>query len=169
VSLPVHSHRSVDVFVVDTPRAAGVALAAPRSDAESTHVLCRHSDETLRDFSQRVQRRIARIQHTRRVHSLWYVVGAEAATADGELPLLGALLPLLDAEASLTVVAPGSLQSELFEGIDSVLQRRPHDLTVHAQLYASTPPPSSSRAQADRLGGWFSAGSHAKSARAYVE
>ena len=151
VSHPVHSQRSVDVFVVDTPRAAGVALGVPRTDAESTHVLCRHSDETPRDFSQRVQRRLARISHTRRVRSLWYVVGADVATADGELPLLGSLLPLLDTEANLTVVGPDSRQTVLFEGIDSVLRRQPHDhdLTVRAQLYADserTAPRSSVRA-----------------------
>jgi len=174
VSHPLHSHRSVDVFVVDTPSAAGVAFGAPRTDAESTHVLCRHADEAPREFSERVLRRIERIRLTRGVRALWYVVGADVGTSSSALPLLGRLLPLLDAEATLTVVGPGSLQSLLFAGIDSVLQRGQHDLTVRAELYAdgersqarSAPrasrghanglPSSSGRAAAaSRLGGWF--------------
>lgn len=171
----IHSQRSVDVVVVDTHGAAAVALGVPRTDAESTHVLCRHSDETPRDFSARVRRRIERIRQTRPVRSLWYVVGSDVVTAaNGALPLLGILLPLLDAEATLTVVGPDSQQRVLFEGIDRILQRRPDDLTVRAELYAdperssrsSRPsrahtgaslPPSSSRAGAAhaRVGGWF--------------
>ena len=171
----IHSQRSVDVVVVDTHSAAAVALGVPRTDAESTHVLCRHSDETPRDFSARVRRRIERIRQTRPVRSLWYVVGSDVvAAANGALPLLGTLLPLLDAEATLTVVGPDSQQRLLFEGIDRLLQRRPDDLTVRAELYSdperttrtrpsrahtgASLPPSSSRAgasHAGRVGGWF--------------
>jgi len=175
VTQSVHSQRSVDVFIVDTPSAAGVALGAPRTGAESTHVLCRHADETPRQFGERVQRRIERIRMTRCVRSLWYVVGADVTTSNGALPLLGTILPLLDADATLTVVGPGSRQSTLFEGIDSVLRDQPCDLTVRAELYAdgerplprgagrasrghASGAPPSSRAgapQASRLGGWF--------------
>ena len=37
---------------------------------------------------------------------------------------------------NLTVVGPGSQQSELFEWIDSVMQRRPSGVTVRAHLYS---------------------------------
>jgi hypothetical protein len=130
-----NAHRSVEVFVVDTPRAANVALGAARADAESTHVLCRHVDESTPDFTRRVLRRIDRIQRSRRVRSLWYVVGSEAARARRPLPLLQSLLPLLEGGSSLTVVGPGSHQSAVFEWIDSLLHRR-SNVTVRAQLYA---------------------------------
>lgn len=130
-----NAHRSVEVFVVDTPRAANVALGAARADAESTHVLCRHPDESTPDFTRRVLRRIDRIQRSRRVRSLWYVVGSEAARARRPLPLLQSLLPLLENGSSLTVVGPGSHQSAVFEWIDSILHRRAN-VTVRAQLYA---------------------------------
>lgn len=190
MSHTVHSQRSVDVVVVDTPRAAGVALGTPRTDAESTHVLCRHADETPREFGARVRRRLERIRLTRCVRSLWYVVGTDVTTSTSALPLLGTLLPLLDTEATLTVVGPGSHQSILFEGIESVLQRRPDDLTVRAELYADSEralPRSGSRAtraaasgssatsragHPARHGGWFpvDTGSHhaPDSVRAYV-
>lgn len=190
MSHTVHSQRSVDVVVVDTPRAAGVALGTPRTDAESTHVLCRHADETPREFGARVRRRLERIRLTRCVRSLWYVVGTDVTTGGSALPLLGTLLPLLDTEATLTVVGPGSQQSLLFEGIESVLQRRPDDLTVRAELYSDTEralprsalrpsrSATSSASVAPRAGhhgrhsGWFpvDAGSHhaPDSVRAYV-
>src|SRR5262245_55578388 len=50
----LNASRSVEVFVVDTPRAANVALGVARADAESTHVLCRHRDESTPDFTRRV-------------------------------------------------------------------------------------------------------------------
>lgn len=176
MSHTVHSKRSVDVVVVDTPRAAGVALGTPRTDAESTHVLCRHTDETPREFGARVRRRLERIRLTRAVRSLWYVVGTDVTTSTSALPLLGTLLPLLDADATLTVVGPGSRQSVLFEGIESVLQRRPNDLTVRAELYADTErvPRSGLRASraSHRQDGWFpvDAGNHGApdSVRAYM-
>jgi len=133
----VNAHRSVEVFVVDTPRAANVALGAARADAESTHVLCRHVDESTPDFARRVLRRIDRIQRSRRVRSLWYVVGSEAARARRPLPLLQSLLPLLESGSSLTVVGPGSHQAAVFEWIDSILRRR-SNVTVRAQLYADS-------------------------------
>jgi hypothetical protein len=133
----VNAHRSVEVFVVDTPRAANVALGAARADAESTHVLCRHVDESTPDFTRRVLRRIDRIQRSRRVRSLWYVVGSEAARARRPLPLLQSLLPLLESGSSLTVVGPGSHQAAVFEWIDSILRRR-SNVTVRAQLYADS-------------------------------
>jgi hypothetical protein len=178
VSDTFHSQRSVDVVIVDTPRAAGVALGTPRTDVESTHVLCRHADETPREFGARVRRRLERIRLTRCVRSLWYVVGTDVTSSTSALPLLGTLLPLLDKEATLTVVGPGSRQSVLFEGIESVLQRRPDDLTVRAELYADGDralPRSAMRAgrsgHSSRHGGWFpvDTGSHAPdSVRAYV-
>lgn len=132
-----NAHRSVEVFVVDTPRAANVALGAARADAESTHVLCRHEDESTPDFTRRVLRRIDRIQRSRRVRSLWYVVGSEAARARRPLPLLQSLLPLLESGSSLTVVGPGSHQGAVFEWIDAILRRR-SNVTVRAQLYADS-------------------------------
>ena len=134
VSLP-NANRSVEVFVVDTPRAAHVALGVARADAESTHVLCRHVDESTPDFTRRVLRRIERIQKSRGVRSLWYVVGSDAARSRCSLPLLQSLLPLLESGASLTVVGPGSHQSAVFQWIDSILHRR-ENVTVRAQLYA---------------------------------
>lgn len=132
-----NANRSVEVFVVDTPRAANVALGVARADAESTHVLCRHQDESTPDFTRRVLRRIDRIQRSRRVRSLWYVVGSEAARARNALPLLQSLLPLLESGSSLTVVGPGSHQSAVFEWIESILHRRAN-VTVRAQLYADS-------------------------------
>jgi hypothetical protein len=132
-----NAHRSVEVFVVDTPRAANVALGVVRADAESTHVLCRHLDESTPDFTRRVLRRIDRIQKSRRVRALWYVVGSEAARGRCSLPLLQSLLPLLEGGSSLTVVGPGSHQSAVFEWIDSIMHRR-ENVTVRAQLYADS-------------------------------
>jgi hypothetical protein len=137
VSLANAHHRSVEVFVVDTPRAANVALGVARADAESTHVLCRHPDESTPDFTRRVLRRIDRIQRSRRVRSLWYVVGSDGARARCSLPLLQSLLPMLESGSSLTVVGPGSHQSAVFEWIDSILRRR-SNVTVRAQLYADS-------------------------------
>lgn len=97
----------VDVYVVDVPSVAGVALGAPRTDAESTHVLCRHEDEATPDFIRRVLRRIARIQRDRRLRSLSYVVGPEAAR-EGSAPLLHWLIPQLESGTRLTVVGPDS-------------------------------------------------------------
>jgi hypothetical protein len=125
----------VDVLVVDTPRAFGTTLGAPSADAECTHVLCRHMDETTREFSTRVLRRIQRIQQTRRVRTLCYVIGAESGTArPGRV--LAALLPLLDEGSSLTVAGPRSHQSAVFACIDSAMQRGRDDLTLRAELYA---------------------------------
>ena len=95
------------VYVVDAPSVAGVALGAPRTDAESTHVLCRHEDEATPDFVHRVLRRIARIQRDRHIGSLCYVVGPEAAR-DGSAPPLHSLMQGLRSGTSLTVVGPGS-------------------------------------------------------------
>ena len=133
--LPSLPSRSVDVVVVDTPRAASVALGAPRADAESTHVLCRHRDELTADFMRRVLRRIERIVKNRRVRSLWYVVGTEAARGSSSVRLLGDLLPMLDNGASLTVVGPGSHQGTVFEWIDSIMPRRTSNVAVRARLY----------------------------------
>jgi hypothetical protein len=129
-----HQEQTADVYVVDTPRAAGVALGAARAGAESTHVLCRHADETTADFTRRVLARVARIQRTRRVRALWYVVGESTITRRSST-LLSSLSTLVGEDAHLTVVAPGSQQSELFAWIDSVMQRRASGVTVRAHLY----------------------------------
>jgi hypothetical protein len=132
------------VYVVDAPRAAGVALGTARAGAESTHVLCRHADETTPDFMRRVLARMARLQRHRRVRALWYVVGSDAA-ARRSAPLLASLSKLLSAGASLTVVGPGSHQSALFGWIETVMQGGRHDVVVRAQLYteaADAPRPS---------------------------
>jgi hypothetical protein len=132
------SRRDVDVFVVDTPQALGATLGVPRADAESTHVLCRHIDETTPDFSRRVLRRIQRIQQTRRVRGVCYVVGAGARTTARSEQVLPALVPLLEEGSSLTVVGPSSHQSEVFECIDAAMQFSRDDLTVRAQFYPET-------------------------------
>jgi hypothetical protein len=136
VLLPLSANRSAEVFIVDTPSAAGHALAAARTDAESTHVLCRHADESTPDFTRRVLRRLERIQRGRRVRSLWYVVGAEAAGAAGSALLLAALRPWLESGACLTVVGPGSSQHALFDWIDGIMDSTLNDVSVRAQLYA---------------------------------
>jgi hypothetical protein len=141
------SRRAVDVFVVDTPQNLGATFGVPSSDAESTHVLCRHTDETTPDFSRRVLRRIQRIQQTRRVRALCYVVGAGASTMSRSEQVLPALVPLLEEGSSLTVVGPSSHQSEVFECIDAAMQFSRDDLTVRAQFYPEPEPraPRSSR------------------------
>jgi hypothetical protein len=127
--------RSVDVYVVATPSVAGVALGVPRTDAESTHVLCRHRDEATPDFMSRVLRRIARIRRNWRIGSLCYVVGPEVAR-DGSVPPLHSLMQEMESGTSLTVVGPGSSQGVLFSWIESILQRRHSGVTVKARLYA---------------------------------
>jgi hypothetical protein len=133
------SNRSVDVVVVDTARAAGVALGAPRTDAESTHVLCRHVDETTPDFMSRVLRRVERIQRNRRVRSLWYVGGSDAVDGRSPLPLLQSLAARLEGGGCLTVFGPRSHHEAVFEWVDSVVEQRPANVTVRAQLYPDAP------------------------------
>jgi hypothetical protein len=133
---PSSQHRSIDVFVVDAPSAAGVALGAPRTDAESTHVLCRHGDEATPEFIRRVLRRIARIQSGRRLRSLCYVVGPKASRR-GSARLLQALMQLLDGGTHLTVLRPGDSQGEVYSWIDSVLPRRHTGVTGRPRLYAA--------------------------------
>jgi len=148
VSQSDQHERTADVYVVDAPRAAGVALGAARAGAESTHVLCRHADESTPDFMRRVLARMTRLQRHRRVRALWYVVGSDAA-ARRSAPLLASLSTLLSEGASLTVVGPGSHQSALFGWIESVMQAGRHDVVVRAQLYteaAEAPAPRPSRA-----------------------
>lgn len=138
--LPHNANRSAEVFIVDTPSAAGHALGAPRTDAESTHVLCRHVDESAPDFIRRVLRRLERIQRSRPVRSLWYVVGAEAERAPGSARLLAALRPWLESGTCLTVVGPGSSQRALFDWIDGLMDSALGDVSVRAQLYADGGP-----------------------------
>jgi len=145
LSTPNHC-RSVDVYVVDTPSVAGVALGAPRTDAESTHVLCRHGDEATPDFVHRVLRRIARIQRNWHIGSLCYVVGPEAVR-DGSAPPLHALMQGLPSGTSLTVVGPGSAQGVVFSWIESILQRLHGGVTVKARLYEDAVEPRLSRTQ----------------------
>jgi hypothetical protein len=128
--------RSAEVFIVDTPSVAGHALGAPRTDAESTHVLCRHADESAPDFTRRVVRRLERIQRSRRLRSLWYVVGAEAERGPGSALLLETLRPWLESGTCLTVVGPGSSQRALFDWIDTIIDAALGDVSVCAQLYA---------------------------------
>jgi hypothetical protein len=132
--LQTHSQRAVDVFVVDTPRVLGTSLGVPSADAESTHVLCRHLDETTPDFSTRVRRRIQRIQQSRRVRALCYVVGGSSEAARSE-QVLSALMPLLDEGSSVTVVGPSSDQNAVFQCIDAAMQHGREDLSLRAQFY----------------------------------
>jgi hypothetical protein len=132
--LPSLVTREVDVFVVDAPRVASVALGSARADAESTYVLCRHLDETSSDFMRRVQRRLERIARTCCIHSLSYIIGPEAARGRSAVPLLGQLMPMLAEGANLTVAGPGSHGKIVFEWIEA-LQRLPVAVTVRARLY----------------------------------
>jgi hypothetical protein len=124
----------VDVFVVDAPRVASVALGAARADAESTHVLCRHLEETSADFMRRTQRRIERIARTCCIRSLCYVIGPEAACGRSAVPLLVELMSLLAAGANLTVAGPESHRGVVFEWLDALRQRRVN-VSVRARLY----------------------------------
>jgi hypothetical protein len=136
VSVSLSTNRSVEVFIVDHPSAAGVALGAPRTEAESTHVLCRHADESTPDFARRVLRRLERIQRGRRVRSLCHVLGSEGALARNPVPLLRALVPSLERGATLTVVGPSSSQRRVFEWIDALMEATRGEIEVRAQLYA---------------------------------
>lgn len=132
---PRPSNRSVEVFIVDSPRAAAAALGARCPGAESTHVLCRHEDEATCDFSTRVLRRMARIQKSHGIRALWYVVGSDGSEAWRSLPLLSALLEMLSSGSSLTVVGPGTHQTAVFDWLDSLLHRRNQEVTLGVKLY----------------------------------
>lgn len=129
------SNRSVEVFIVDSPRAAVAALGARRPGAESTHVLCRHEDEGTSDFSTRVLRRMERIQQSRGIRALWYVVGSNGGDAWRALPLLSSLLEMLGSGSSLTVVGPGAHQAVVFDWLDSLMHQRNPEVTVGVRLY----------------------------------
>lgn len=145
---PGASNGSIEIFVVNTPRAAAAALGAHRPGAESTHVLCRHEDESPPDFAARVLRRMARIRKSHGIRALWYVVGSESSAAWRSLPLLNALLEMLGAGSSLTVVGPGAHQISALDWLDSLMHRRHPEVTVGVRLY----PPTGDAAQ--RFGGW---------------
>lgn len=138
--------RSVEVFIVDAPGAAAEALRAHRPTAESTHVLCRHADESAGDFQKRVLDRTERIRACRRIRALWYVAGTDSVKRHGEpasecvaasttLPLLETLVPMLETGASLTVVGPGTHQGAVFAWLDSLLPQHRSRVSVRAQLY----------------------------------
>ena len=129
------SNRSVEVFIVDSPRAAAAALGARCPGAESTHVLCRHEDEATSEFSTRVLRRMGRIQKSHGIRALWYVVGSDGTEAWRSLPLLSSLLEMLSSGSSLTVVGPGTHQATVFDCLDSLINRRNPDVTVGVKLY----------------------------------
>lgn len=143
--------RSVEVFIVDTQSAAARALAGHRPTAESTHVLCRHADESAADFAKRVLERARRLQKSRNIRTIWYVVGPESTERASSLPLLESLLTTLDSGAGVTVVGPGSHQDVVFGWLDMLVPRHRHRVTLRAQLYpqlasgatAPSPPPRS--------------------------
>jgi hypothetical protein len=154
---PGPSNRSVEVFIVDSPRAATAALGARRPGAESTHVLCRHEDEATPEFAMRVLRRMSRIQKSHGIRALWYVVGSDGSEAWRSLPLLSSLLEMLSAGSSLTVVGPGTHQATVFDWLDSLMNRRNPEVTVGVRLYphaGETPRPV-----ADSFVGWRKEGS----------
>ena len=139
-------NRSVEVFIVDAPGAAAQALGAHRPTAESTHVLCRHADESTSEFQKRVLDRTERIRACRRIRALWYVAGSESVESSleigfestdrpGALPLLATLLPMLETGASLTVIGPGTHQGAVFAWLDSLIPQHRSRVTVRAQLY----------------------------------
>lgn len=145
---PGPSNRSVEVFIVDSPRAAEAALGARCPGAESTHVLCRHGDEGTSEFSTRVLRRMARIQRSRGIRALWYVVGSDGSEAWRALPLLSSLLEMLSSGSSLTVVGPGTHQSAVFDWLDALMHRRNPEVTVGVKLYphaGDAPQPAADR------------------------
>jgi hypothetical protein len=137
VSHPGAAHRSVEIFVMDTPEAA-LALGAHRPTAESTHILCRHVDEPPLEFTTRVLRRIDRIQKSRHIRSLWYLLGSEAIETLGSMPLLQSLFGMLTSGSSLTVVGPGSHQETVLEWLDSLVHRRRAGVTLQARLYSGS-------------------------------
>jgi hypothetical protein len=129
------SNGSVEVFIVDNPRAAAAALEARRPGAESTHVLCRHEDESTSEFSTRMLRRMARIQKSHGIRALWYVLGSNGSEHWRSLPLLRRLLEMLSSGSSLTVVGHGTHQATVFDWLDSLIHRRNPEITVGVQLY----------------------------------
>jgi hypothetical protein len=148
--------RSVEVFIVDAPRAAAQALGAHRPTAESTHVLCRHADESVCDFQKRVLDRTERISACRRIRAVWYVVGSESVGAESierhadpasecveplrALPMLQTLVPMLETGASLTVIGPGTHQGAVFEWLDSLTPKSRSRVTVRPQLDSNHAP-----------------------------
>jgi len=145
--------RSVEVFIVDARGVAAHALGSHRPDAEATHVLCRHADESTTAFQQRVLERTERIRACRRIRGLWYVVGGEmlndgssrasgnGGSAPGKtpvLPLLDALVGMLESGASLTVVGPGTHQGAVFAWLDALVPQHRSRVNVRAQLYPHT-------------------------------
>ena len=143
--LPV-TKRSVEVFIVDAPGVAAQALGAHRPTAESTHVLCRHADESAWDFEKRVLDRTERIRACWRIRALWYVVGSEhvgnptnsaseCLELPRALPILETLVPMLETGASLTVIGPGTHQGAVFAWLDSLIPQHRSRVTVRAQLY----------------------------------
>jgi hypothetical protein len=113
-------NRSVDVFVVDSPRAATAALQAQRPGAESTHLLCRHATETSQDFTARVLRRMARICKSSSIGALWYVVGPETLESRGSILLVNRLLAMLGADSNLHLVSPESREGAGFEWLSTL-------------------------------------------------
>ncbi len=134
VSQPGAGHRSVEVFVVDTCEAA-LALGAHRPTAESTHILCRQMDEPPLEFTTRVLRRTDRIQKSRHIRALWYLLGSDTIETLGSMPLLQSLFGMLTSGSSLTVVGPGSHQDTVLGWLDSLVHRRRAGVTVQARLF----------------------------------
>ena len=135
MSQPGAAHRSVEIFIVDTAEAA-MALGSHRPTAESTHILCRHVDEPPLEFTTRVLRRTDRIQKSRHIRSLWYLLGSDTLATLGSMPLLQSLFGMLTSGSSLTVVGPGSHQETVLGWLDSLLHRRRADVSVQARLYS---------------------------------
>lgn len=119
-------------------------------------MLCRHVDETARDFQKRVVERTERIRACRRIRALWYVVGSDSVDHPTEcpepsaLPLLETLVPMLDTGASLTVIGPGTHQGAVFAWLDSLIPQHRSRVTVRAQL-SSHHVPSAAGAQGRRV------------------
>ena len=134
-----------------------MALGVHRPTAESTHILCRHVDEPPLEFTTRVLRRTDRIQKSRHIRSLWYLLGSDTIATLGSMPLLQSLFGMLTSGSSLTVVGPGSHQDTVLGWLDSLLHRRRAGVSVQARLYSGArrgePGHNFGRAQADTRAG----------------
>src|SRR4051812_35693267 len=95
-----------EVFIVDSPSAAALALGAHRPSEESTYVLCRADNEKTTDFAVRVLKRARQIRIHQCIESLWYVIGARTFDASSSARLLQELLPMLERGSRITLATP---------------------------------------------------------------
>jgi hypothetical protein len=129
---------STEVFIVDSLRAAPVALDAHRPGEESTYVLCRAARELGTAFKQRVLRRATQIRSHGCISSLWYVMGKQASEPAGSVLLLQELLPLLETGARLTLASPCSQGQLVFDWLASLLGQRRTEIDMGVRFYSDS-------------------------------